>query len=221
MVREFGTFFDTQDSADPTLQPGTFFGPRAIAIAGDELYVVDTGNERVQVFALDGTFRRAFGGHGSEAHQLIEPVGIAIGPDGAVYVADSSNGRISVFTAQGLPVRQILVDAWQGRLYFEPYLTFDFFGNLYASSSATASVEVYDPDGALLASLTSIGADLLQQPVGLATDADGSVLITDKGSNAVYRFDPLELPAPLIPDVSEGAGSPEASPAEPTVEARG
>ena len=50
-VREFGAFGDTADSADASPQPGLFFGPRAVAVTGDEIFVVDTGNERVQVFS--------------------------------------------------------------------------------------------------------------------------------------------------------------------------
>ncbi|MCC6793072.1 MAG: TIGR03663 family protein, partial [Thermomicrobiales bacterium] len=49
VVREFGAFADTLDSPDSSPEPGFFFGPRAIAVANDEIFVVDTGNERVQV----------------------------------------------------------------------------------------------------------------------------------------------------------------------------
>ncbi len=68
---------------------GRFFGPRDIAVSDDAIYVVDTGNERVQLFTRDGAFVDAWGGYGSGPDQLIEPVGIALGPDGNVYVADS------------------------------------------------------------------------------------------------------------------------------------
>ena len=46
---------------------GRFFGPRDIAVSDDAIYVVDTGNERVQLFTRDGTFVDAWGGYGSEA----------------------------------------------------------------------------------------------------------------------------------------------------------
>lgn len=217
MVREIGSYADTNDSADPSVEPGFFFGPRDIAVADDEIYVVDTGNERVQVFGLDGTFKRAFGGFGSEPGQLIEPVGIALGQDGRVYVADSGNGRIAVFAADGTPLEQWPVESWADHKYFEPYLTFDQEGNLYATSSATGSVEVFDPTGAQIDSIQQVGSESLEAPYGITTAPDGSILITDAGRNAVLRY--TAPPPSLIPDTGEIIDELPSSPVPPTAEA--
>jgi DNA-binding beta-propeller fold protein YncE len=204
-VREFGSFGDTADAPDATSQEGLFFGPRAIAVTGDEIYVVDTGNERVQVFSPDGTFLRAWGGKGSEPGQLSEPVGIAIGPDGRVYVADSGNGRISVFTRDGTPITQWPVAAWAGQAYFEPYLAIDNNGLIYATSSATGSVEVYDLDGTFVTSLTGTGLEQFQRPIGITQTSAGQMMVTDAGLNAVLSFGTVAPPV-------EQPGSPVASP---------
>ena len=68
------------------------------------------------MFAPDGTFLRAFGGFGTEPGKLIEPVGITIGADGNVYVADTGNARISVFTPDGTPSRRSRCPAGTGLL---------------------------------------------------------------------------------------------------------
>jgi uncharacterized protein (TIGR03663 family) len=225
MVREIGSNGDIQHSPDPTIDPGLFYGPRDVAVTDDEIYVVDTGNERVQVFGLDGTFKRAIGGYGSDPGKLDEPVGIALGRDGRVYVADSGNARISVFAADGTPLEQWPVDAWDGQNYFEPYLAFDQAGNLYATSSDTGSVEVYDPNGQWKDSIQQVGSESLQAPVGITAAPDGTLLITDRGRNAVLRYTP-PLPS-VIPETGEiideipaspAAATPEASP-EPNPEA--
>ncbi|MEA2530486.1 MAG: hypothetical protein QOG89_2130 [Thermomicrobiales bacterium] len=216
MVREIGSFKDTQDSPDPTIDTGFFFGPRDVAVTADEIYVVDTGNERVQVFGLDGTFKRAFGGSGSEPGQLVEPVGIALGPDGRVYVADSGNARIAVFAADGTPLEQWPVDTWSGQQYFEPYLAFDQDGNLYATSSQTGSVEVLDNSGQLVESIQQVGSESLQAPIGITSAPDGSLLITDTRRSAVLRY---SAPAPsLIPENEEIIDELPASPAAATPE---
>ena len=215
MVREFGQFGDTQDSPDAAELTGSFFGPRAIAIYNNEIYVVDTGNERVQVFGLDGTFVRSWGGNGTGPTQFVEPVGIAIDANGKVYVADSGNGRISVFTDAGSPIVQWPVAAWQGNLYFEPYLAFDDDGLLYASSSATGSVEVIDPnDGQLVTEIHEVGSTRLQEPTGLAWSPEGDLLITDKGRSAVFQLTPGTLP-----DTSQTGGEEIGNEASPIAEA--
>ena len=214
VVRQFGAFGDTFDSPDPTIEPGMFFGPRAVAVTEDEIYVVDTGNERVQVFAPDGTFLRAWGGYGSEPSQLIEPVGIAIDSEGRVYVADSGNARISVFARTGTPLEQWPVPAWQGNLFFEPYLAIDPSGRLYATSSATGSVEVFDRTGQQIDSITNVGNEFLEGPIGIASAADGTIFISDADRSAVLRYTPPPAPVEVVDDLGASpAASPEASPA--------
>lgn len=208
-VREFGSFGDTADAPDATTQQGLFFGPRAVAVTGDEIFVVDTGNERVQVFSPDGTFLRAWGGKGNGPTQFSEPVGIVIGPDGRVYVADSGNARISVFSRDGTPIMQWPVAAWSGQAYFEPYLAVDNNGLLYATSSATGSVEVYDLDGNFVTSLTSSGLENFQRPIGITQTANGQMMVTDAGVNAVLSFGTV---APPVVEPGSPVASPQASP---------
>jgi DNA-binding beta-propeller fold protein YncE len=215
VVREFGTFGDTVDSPNAEDQPGVFFGPRDVAVTANEIYVVDTGNERVQVFTPDGTFVRSWGGYGTGETQFIEPVGIAIGPDDRVYIADSGNGRISVFARDGTPLAQWTVEAWQGQQYFEPYLAFDQFGRLYATSAGTASVEVFDLEGNHLQSFIDGGGEAFEAPVGIALASDGTMRVSDRNKSAVLQ---IPVMPPEVTDVMEAspvAGSPvgiEASP---------
>ncbi len=194
-IREFGGNADTGD--DPAMvdsDPGLFFGPRGVAVSGDEIYVTDTGNERVQVFGVDGAFNRTFGGFGSGPGQLIEPVGIALDADGLVYVADSGNARISIFTPAGDPVGQWPVDAWSGmstaggRPANQPYLAFGPDGKLFATSSETGSVEVFSDEGEHLDSITSAGDETLSQPIGITAANDGTIFVTDIGLNGVARI---------------------------------
>jgi sugar lactone lactonase YvrE len=172
---------------------GRFFGPRDVAVSDDAVYVVDTGNERVQLFTRDGAFIDAWGGYGSAPDQLIEPVGIALGPDGNVYVADSGNARISIFTPTGDAVAQWPVTAWPapapGGLppAYQPYLAFDDDGNLYATASNAGQIVVFDPDGVVIDQISEAGSEQLAQPIGVAIAPDGEVLFTDMGRDAVLE----------------------------------
>lgn len=207
IVRELGMsgeLTDIENSPDPSPEPGLFFGPRSVAIADGEIYVTDTGNERVQVFASDGTFLRAFGGYGSEPGKLLEPVGIAIGPDGNVWVADSGNNRISVFTPGGDPVTQIPVPAWEAQGELLNYLRFGTDGRLYATSPGDGSVSVVESGQPPAIAWEGDGGDV-QRPLGIAVAADGSLFLTDPTQNTVGS---------VIPDLAEGTASPVASPAQ-------
>jgi uncharacterized protein (TIGR03663 family) len=222
LVRELGRpgeVTDTGDSPDPTVQPGLFYGPRGVAVANGEIYVTDTGNERVQVFAPDGTFLRAFGGYGSEPGKLIEPVGIAIGPDGNVYVSDTGNARISVFTPAGEAVTQIPVPGWEGLVGQQTYLKFGANGVLYISSPGTGEILAWNGAEFVTIAGGQAGGDITA-PVGMALTPDGMMLVTEPSVTQVSEFEialpegfapnpgatPLSTPQPTIPSTPDAVG---------------
>ena len=81
--------------------PGQFLEPNALAVdmAGN-LFVADTGNNRIQKLKGDGTFLREVGGFGWQDGQFNKPTGIAVGKGLELYVADSRNQRIQIFNLQ-------------------------------------------------------------------------------------------------------------------------
>jgi len=210
------------DPANVEAEPGAFFGPRAVAVTDSEIYVTDTGNERIQVFGLDGTFLRAFGGFGTGPGQLIEPVGVAVDETGTVYVADSGNARISVFSSDGVPLAQWPVDEWSDYRYdpatdfrpnFEPNLVAGPDGLIYVTSRVTSSVLVFTPDGQRVGNVTRIGGQDLLAPVGITISDDGNLYVTDVEANVVLQAPISQLgvdfsqPQPIdsTPEAATGA----------------
>jgi DNA-binding beta-propeller fold protein YncE len=184
--------------------------------------VTDTGDERVEVFGLDGSFHRAWGGTGSGPNQFIEPVGIAVSPAGQVFVADSGNARISIFDTQGAAVAQWQVPEWQNAQFFEPYLVFDQNGLLYASSPQTGSVLAYDSDGNVVDTLTDAEGMPLQLPAGMAVSPTNELYIADRGASEIYTIDLGAISgageqqvtgSPVASPQASPVGSPAASPA--------
>jgi sugar lactone lactonase YvrE len=81
------------------LDPGNFSNPTDLAIdnkSGD-IYVVDSGNNRVQRFSPEGSYLSEFGQFGIENGSFNSPWGIAIDSDGYIYVSDSKNSRVQKF----------------------------------------------------------------------------------------------------------------------------
>jgi VCBS repeat-containing protein len=103
---------------------GHLSGPQGVAVSGSgDLYVTDTGNNRISEFSKAGAFVRAFGKdvggsgvdvctsscvagtQGGDAGQLGNPVAVVVSGSGDVYVADTLNDRVSEFTQAGVFVQ--------------------------------------------------------------------------------------------------------------------
>jgi DNA-binding beta-propeller fold protein YncE len=77
---------------------GQFFFPVGVAMdAAGNVYVADTGNDRIQKFDGLGNFLTKWGSAGSGDGEMLNPQGIAVDATGNIYVADGENFRIQKF----------------------------------------------------------------------------------------------------------------------------
>ncbi len=181
------------DVFDVTGQGG-FFGPRGIAVASGagepgmessgEVYVADTGNNRIQVFDTEGGFLREFGGAGDGPGMLREPVGLAVSATGDVYVADTWHRRIQVFSGEGLFLRGWEVPVWAGGVDDRPQLA-AAPGAVIATDAAYQSVVVFDLEGTLLQALTDTPSPVT--PGGVAW-ADDRLYVTDREGSRIVSY---------------------------------
>ncbi len=65
------------------------------------LYVMDSGNFRVQKFDADGEFKLTFGKVGRNFGDFARPKGIDVDKDGNIYVVDSSMCNFQIFNNEG------------------------------------------------------------------------------------------------------------------------
>lgn len=85
--------------------------PTALSIAQNgEIYTTDVFYQRVLVFDPTGRFKRQFGLPGTGRGQLSYPNGVAVSPWGLVYVSDSNNNRIQVYTSAGKLIDTLKLD---------------------------------------------------------------------------------------------------------------
>jgi|GEM_PF-443290 len=81
---------------------GSFNFPSNIMVSPDgEVYVVDSGNFRVQVFGPEGEFRRKWGRVGDMPGEFARPRGIAMDSEGHIYIVDAAFQNVQVFTKEG------------------------------------------------------------------------------------------------------------------------
>ena len=82
--------------------PGEFNLPRDVAIGvNGQIYVVDGGNFRVQVFDGNAKFMTSFGSVGKQLGNFARPKEVATDPAGNVYVVDAAFGNFQIFSADG------------------------------------------------------------------------------------------------------------------------
>jgi hypothetical protein len=174
--------------------PGALDSPRGLAIAPNgDLFVADLGNARVSVFGPDGAFKTAFGKLGPEPGkgkpgEFNEPSGVAVGPDGTVYVADAWNGRIQRLSSDGKYLGE-----WGGNRYsfYSPRnVTVDRNGVAYVADTGNSKVKAISADGKIVKEFGAAGSGdgQFREVFGVAVNSRGEVFAADPGNKKVHKF---------------------------------
>jgi uncharacterized protein (TIGR03437 family) len=188
----------------------TFFAPQAAVFLNNELFIADSGNNRVMVMPYqNGTFQPAYrllgqDRYDSNAINLIEgrefdflggiggttqiDAGVAIDSTGDVphlYVSDPYNNRVLGFK----DIRGLKAGSPADIVIGQP----DFSTNIcnYPSGDATQPLQ-----------------NSLCRPVGLLVDAQGNLYVADSRNNRVLRFPaPFSHPGNQVADLVLGQPS--------------
>jgi YYY domain-containing protein len=154
-----------------------------IAISGDSLYVADTWNGRVQAYTVDGLLRASAG-------SLYGPRGIAVAPNGRVWVADTGNHRV-VSYGPLLDEPRIVgkKGAGPGEFASPIGIAVSPRGEICVADTGNRRIQVLGPDGSLSRVLAFPGWGENVEP-GLAVDADGTIWASDPGTGSVVALDP-------------------------------
>jgi len=187
-------------------QPGTgqgqFNAPRTIAMGLDgSLYVADSRNNRIQHITANGVVLQVWGTFGSiqegnaDPGTFNEPWGIAVGPDGSVYVSDTWNYRIQKFTSTG-----VFVTMWNtygdsstpGGFYGPRGIVVNSDGEVFVTDTGNKYVVIFDSMGKYLGKFGGSGMDLGQfdEPVGLGFDSTGNLFVADTWNQRIQVFAP-------------------------------
>lgn len=182
LLEEWGESGNGNGQFDFTRGNGDGYGTLAFGTDGS-FYVLDVGNRRVQQFDAARRFVRAWGAFGSRPYEFIDPVGIAVAPDGTVWILDDVRRVVEHYTADGTVLGS-----------FDPFapspinnganaLAIDAAGNLYVSGVQPSQISVFDPSGRFV---RFIGAgQFAEQATQMAIDAGGRIFVTqgpDRGA---------------------------------------
>ena len=95
----------------------------------------------------EGVEQLTWGGLGKEPGQFTEPVGIAVGKDGAVYVVDNGNARLQIFDPNGKLIGGFPVEGWEQKVFSEPHVTLAPDGTIWVSIPTLRVIRAYDRSG--------------------------------------------------------------------------
>lgn len=171
---------------------GTPYGGVAFDRDGN-IYVLDTGNYRVQKFAPDRSFLLSWGTRGRDNGQFLGAIGIAVDSNGFVYVADETRADIQKFDLDGRFLTKFggpTTDQGEIRVPGGPAVGPD--GDVWVSDFSTGHIVRFSPDGTLRTSWGRTGNDEgeLISPNGIAVDGMGRIYVADDGNNRLQIFTP-------------------------------
>ena len=192
------------------VNPVILNAPRSLAFANDgTIYVADSRNHRVLHVDTQGNILREWGTYADGVSLPVgdgtfnEPWGIAVGPDGSVYVTDTWNHRVQKFTRDGR-----FVKAWgvfgQGEtpdaFYGPRGLAVDAEGRVYVTDTGNKRIVVFDANGNFITQFGGAGFEpgFFDEPVGITVDKNGTVYVVDTWNQRVQTFVPTENENALV-----------------------
>lgn len=171
------------------------------------IYIADTGGARVRL--LSGGSVSTVAGNGTDGYtggsgtatsaSIWGPSGVAVGSDGALYIAETTNhvvrkvsgGNISVFAGSAL-------GAYSGdggaanvaHINAPTGLAFDSAGNLYIADTGNNLIRRVDKNNIITSYVGGTGptAGSLRSPTGICFDSAGALYIADNGNNRIAKF---------------------------------
>ena len=172
---------------------GQFRQPRNLAVSadGERIYVLDSGNNRVQYFDRNGV--RLGGWDSANGTGFFEPWGIAIDSKGCVYIADTWNNRIVKTDADGSFITEWRAnDPTDARSFYGPRaIAIDSKDTVYVCDTGYKRIMVYDENGNFIRKfgVSGMGMGELDEPVGIALLDDEHLAIADTWNQRVQVFD--------------------------------
>jgi DNA-binding beta-propeller fold protein YncE len=187
-------------------EEGDFDSPSDIAV--DEkgnVYVVDLYNHRVQKFDHRGRFIKAWGKQGKveklrsilsplfpkeKPGEFHYPAKLAAG-DGRIYVADSYNNRVQVFSEDGEYLMQWGgMGFWRGRFRVASGIAVGPNKSVYVADFYNHRVQVFDRNGRYITSFgkMGIGSGEFRGPTDVAVSKDGYIYVSDWKNHRVQKF---------------------------------
>ncbi len=177
-------------------KPGQFGYISDVVQDGDGYYYVSEFGpltQRITKLNSDGEYLKCWGEEGAGNGQFAQIRGLELGPDGLLYVADSCNHRIQVFTREGEFVRtwgQPGTEPGDLRYPYDVAISPKPPHHVYVVEKGNNRVQKFTLEGDSVGVLGGPGREpgQLYAPWAVVVDTQGRVHVIDSGNNRIQRF---------------------------------
>jgi len=176
-------------------QSGQFLQPNGLVVdPNGNIYVADTGNNRIQKFDNKGRLQSLIGGFGWASEQFQQPMDICSGNSLDFYIADLENNRIerydkdlnwisSLYSNQALPENLQFV--------FPISLSMSIHGELYIVDSEYKRILKFNSrfEPAAIFGDFDWGQGALEKPSQIFVSRNDQVFVSDQDKHCIKVFD--------------------------------
>lgn len=157
-----------------------------------ELLVVDTVNSQIIRYDLDTyKFKGHIGREGSASGTFHYPTNIFVNSDGHIFVTDSLNFRIQIFSPEGEFLNTFGKPGDSPGYFSRPRgVAVDSDGNIYVVDAIFDNVQIFNSNGELLMDFGGPGNGYGQfwLPSGIFIDNNDKIYIADSFNNRIQVF---------------------------------
>ncbi|MBN1119809.1 MAG: TIGR03663 family protein [Anaerolineae bacterium] len=172
--------------------------PWGVAVDNEgNVFVADTWNHRVVVYNAAGEYVTTWGVEGpnelENVYAFWGPRGIEVDDQGLVYVSDTGNKRVLVFTSEGDYVRTLgSGGTFEGQLDEPVGIVQGNDGLIYIADTWNQRISVFSTNGLFVRQwpVEAWYAQSMERPY-LDMDGDGNLFVTDPEASRVIVFDNL------------------------------
>jgi DNA-binding beta-propeller fold protein YncE len=163
--------------------------PHGITIHDNRLYTTDYSENKIRVYAFDGTVIDSFGSPGNGRGQISGPTGITI-LDEKIYVSSYNNNRVDIFKLDGTFIQSMPENDSESAGSLGLPVGIAMSNGTYAvADSARCKILTFNSEGFVSEfGKKGTGTNELLSPVGLDFDSSGNIYVADEGNHCIKMF---------------------------------